>query len=159
MIKSEKAKLNRKIYMIWYHIKERCYISTHPCYKNYGAKGVVMCDEWKDFSIFKKEIKEVQGYSDEGILNGLIHLDKDYKIQGNKIYSKDTCVFLDKIENNKYKPNQMKSFIATSPDGEEFEAFNQSDFARLFNLNQSTISECLKGKIKKHKGWSFRYNK
>ena len=27
-------------------MKERCYNSKRPAYKNYGGKGVVMCDEW-----------------------------------------------------------------------------------------------------------------
>ena len=50
----------------------------------------------------------------------------------------------------------MKKFIGISPQGEMFEGFNISEFARTHNLHQSTISACLKGKIKKHKGWSFK---
>lgn len=35
-----------KIYKIWYGMKTRCYNSVSPKYKNYGARGIEICDEW-----------------------------------------------------------------------------------------------------------------
>ena len=57
----------------------------------------------------------------------------------------------------KYKPNQQKWVIGISPDGKEFEFFNQSEFARQHNLRQSSIGDCLSGKCKTHKKWKFKY--
>ena len=151
------SKIRRKIYNIWWHIKDRCYNQNNPRYKNYGGRGVVLCDEWKCFETFFEDVKKLSGYSDLGVLNGKIHLDKDSIDINNKIYCKEKCVFISKELNNKFKPSQMKKFKAISPNGEVFEEYNRSEFARKHNLRQSTISDCLSGRIKKHKGWTFTY--
>ena len=44
---------NNRIYGIYKHIKHRCYLTTDKDYINYGKRGIVMCDEWKnDFVSF-----------------------------------------------------------------------------------------------------------
>lgn len=41
------------LYAVWCGIKSRCYNPNTANYKYYGAKGIVMCDEWKnDFKAF-----------------------------------------------------------------------------------------------------------
>ena len=35
-----------KIYKVWTGMKKRCYNKNEPMYKNYGARGIVVCDEW-----------------------------------------------------------------------------------------------------------------
>lgn len=43
-----------RLYNIWHGIKERCLCETHKDYKNYGARGIKVCDEWKqDYSNFR----------------------------------------------------------------------------------------------------------
>lgn len=37
-----------KLRAIWSGIKTRCYNKNHPGYKNYGARGITMCDEWSN---------------------------------------------------------------------------------------------------------------
>lgn len=37
------------------------------------------------------------------------------------------------------------------------ESRSQSEFARLHNLNQRSISACLRGKNTIHKGWTFKW--
>lgn len=143
--------------MIWYHIKERCYDQDHERYKSYGAIGVRLCDEWLEFPQFLKDIPNVQGYDEEKLLNGEIHLDKDILDRGNKVYSPQTCAFVLKSENNMHKPNQMRKFQAISSDGTIFEGYNQSEFAREHGLRQSNISNCLYGTKRHHKGWTFKF--
>lgn len=44
---------NTRLYTIWQGIKQRCYYSKHKSYKNYGGRGITVCDEWKnDFKAF-----------------------------------------------------------------------------------------------------------
>ena len=33
-------------YYAWYSAKQRCYNSSNPMYKNYGARGITMSEEW-----------------------------------------------------------------------------------------------------------------
>lgn len=36
----------RRLYGIYNGIKKRCYRETEPRYKDYGGRGIAMCDEW-----------------------------------------------------------------------------------------------------------------
>lgn len=35
-------------YRIWTHIKSRCFNPKVPSYKNYGGRGITMCDKWRE---------------------------------------------------------------------------------------------------------------
>lgn len=42
-----------KIYKTFYGMKQRCYNKNNPEYKNYGGRGIRICDEWlNDFTKF-----------------------------------------------------------------------------------------------------------
>lgn len=44
-----------KLLECWFGIKERCYNTKSVAYKNYGARGISICNEWLiDFTIFKQ---------------------------------------------------------------------------------------------------------
>lgn len=79
------------IYSKWSSMIKRCY-SDKALAKFPKYKGCTVCDEWLVFSNFKlwMESKEWKGLS----------LDKDILVQGNKIYSPSTCVFVPLHVNN-----------------------------------------------------------
>lgn len=37
-----------RLYRIWGGMKQRCYNKNASNYKYYGAKGIIICDEWRD---------------------------------------------------------------------------------------------------------------
>jgi len=44
-------------YKSWQHAKERCFNPANPAYKDYGGRGITMCDEWKnDFGKFLQDM-------------------------------------------------------------------------------------------------------
>ena len=44
-----------RLYMVWHNMKARCYNRNVRSFKNYGANGVKICDEWRyDFGNFSK---------------------------------------------------------------------------------------------------------
>lgn len=135
----------------------RCYKQNHPRYHLYGGSGVTICEKWRRLEGFIEEVDLIEGFNSELLVNGKIHLDKDSKDIKNKIYCLSKCKFISIEENNKYKPNQQRNIIGTSPNGDTYEFFNQSEFAREHNLRQTSISGCLKGKCKTHKKWEFKY--
>ena len=70
-------------YSIWNSMKHRCYDKSNKKYKNYGARGIKICKEWKD--------------SFENFLNWCLNSD----------YEKGLT--LDRIDvNSDYKPNNCR---------------------------------------------------
>lgn len=55
-LSKEKLSARRKVhgdrekreYGIWQHIKARCFNPNHRGYKDYGGRGITMCDRWKN---------------------------------------------------------------------------------------------------------------
>ena len=43
-----------RIYNVWHTMKERCYVPSQSSYKNYGGRGIKVCDEWQEFIPFMK---------------------------------------------------------------------------------------------------------
>ena len=47
------GKTNTKLFNVWQSMKQRCYYKSNKEYKNYGGRGIKMCEEWKnDFMQF-----------------------------------------------------------------------------------------------------------
>ncbi len=70
---------------------KRCYSSrTQAKYPSY--KGCTVCTEWLTFSNFKKWLTECSDLS--------LQLDKDLLVEGNKVYSPETCVMISGVINN-----------------------------------------------------------
>ena len=47
------GKHNTRLYRIWAAMKRRCYNKSQSDYKNYGARSIKICDEWRrDFKAF-----------------------------------------------------------------------------------------------------------
>ena len=38
----------KRLYSIWHGMKQRCYYSKYKQFKDYGGRGITVCDEWKD---------------------------------------------------------------------------------------------------------------
>lgn len=58
-------KMDTKLYRVWQNMKRRCYTASSNSYKNYGARGIIVCEEWKnDFLSFYNWAIE-NGYRDD----------------------------------------------------------------------------------------------
>lgn len=76
------ARDNPRLYSIYLNMKTRCYNSNNSNYKHYGARGIVICPEWKNS--FKEFVdwSLSHGYSDE------LSIDR-INVNGN--YEPDNC--------------------------------------------------------------------
>lgn len=52
-----------RLYKTWVHIKSRCNNPKNDHYKDYGGRGIKICNDWSNFEIFK-EWALSSGYSD-----------------------------------------------------------------------------------------------
>lgn len=53
-----------RLYNIWSGMKQRCYNKNKPCYKNYGGRGITVCDEWRNSSDAFYDWAYKNGYDD-----------------------------------------------------------------------------------------------
>lgn len=84
-----------KLYRVWKSLRARCYNKNAGQYKDYGGKGVLVCDEWNSSFISFFRWCMANGW-EEGL-----QLDKDTKGNG-MLYSPDTCCFVTpKVNSNK----------------------------------------------------------
>jgi len=68
---------NHKLYGVWRSMKERCTVETHSAYKDYGGRGITVCEEWSDnFQAFYKWAMS-HGYR-EGLTIDRIDNDQGY---------------------------------------------------------------------------------
>ena len=147
-----------KEYKTWVGMLRRCYDpkcqAKHPTYKD-----CTVDPRWHNFQNFCENIQYLEGYKDwkNNTIPSKYALDKDIKIEGNKVYSKNTCMFVTATENSIKRNLTGKTYEATNiKTGERVLFWNQTEFAREYGLNQGHITTCILGKRKTHKGWTFR---
>ena len=93
-----------RIYGLWKSIKYRCNNPNNKSYKNYGGRGIKVCDEWqKDFMSFYNWAMQ-NGYKEEKLKNGLNKLTID-RIDNDGNYEPTNCRFVTNAENAKNKRN------------------------------------------------------
>ena len=85
------------LYAIWKSMRSRCNNPNEISYKNYGGRGITICEEWNDFTVFM-EWAESHGYVPD------IGLTID-RIDNDKGYSPENCRWVDRLINN---TNQRK---------------------------------------------------
>ncbi len=78
---SRKHELKKhKLYGIWANIKKRCYNESDPAYKNYGGRGITVCDEWRnDFKAFYDYVMALENAMQPGLTVDRMRNNEGYK--------------------------------------------------------------------------------
>ena len=98
------GKTNSRLYAIWRNMKARCYNGNNENYKYYGARGITVCDEWRNnFEAFQ-EWAFANGY-DNNARFGECTLDR---IDVNGHYCPTNCRWATIDEQNKNRRNCKK---------------------------------------------------
>ena len=97
-----------KFYQTWYGMLQRCTNTMRQGYKNYGGRGITVCEEWQDVANFVAWCEltnpNIEGYS-------LDRIDNDLG------YSPENCTWSDKTTqaiNQRIMKNNKSGFVGVS---------------------------------------------
>ena len=87
-------------HIAWQNMLRRCFTPTNPAFKNYGGRGIAVCDRWREFAAF---------FADMGPRPTAQHsLDR---IDNNEHYKPGNCRWATKIEQtNNTRQNRWITF-------------------------------------------------
>lgn len=95
-----------KLYSVWKSMNGRCNNQNDKSYKNYGGRGIKVCDVWRnDFKAFY-DWSYNNGYKEEKAKSGLNLLTID-RIDNDLDYSPNNCRWITNKEQSKNKRNSM----------------------------------------------------
>lgn len=120
-----------RLYRIWKNLRQRCNNENNPRYKDYGGRGLKVCEEWNDFINFKKWSLE-NGYD--------VNLEID-RIENDKGYSGNNCRWTTTLVNNSNRRITVR-----------VEKLTLKEISKKYNVKYTTVKsryyEFLKKEIK-----------
>jgi hypothetical protein len=70
----------QRVYKNWTSMKQRCFNPKEKNYKNYGGRGITVCDEWKsDFQAFYDYVSKLPNFNKRGYSLDRINNDGNYE--------------------------------------------------------------------------------
>jgi len=126
-------KSNTRLYKIYRGMRQRCYNPKNKRYKEYGARGVTVCEEWlNNFEAFY-EWAIANGYRDN------LTIDRE---DANKNYEPSNCRWITAKEQANNKRNN--NYITYNG-----ETHTIAEWAEIYNIKYSTLYQ----RINRY-GWS-----
>lgn len=95
------------LYYIWKSMKERCNNKNDKSYKNYGDRGIKVCNEWQNNYLTFHNWAFESGYVEEKLPNGKNKLTLD-RINVNGDYEPSNCRWITNAEQARNKRNNTK---------------------------------------------------
>lgn len=127
-------KVHTRLYEIYQGMKQRCYNKNAPAYKNYGGRGIVMCDEWcNDFMLFH----------DWAINNDYRDSLSIDRIDVNGNYEPDNCRWADKQTQNINTRRELYGIV--------LHEYNSLEY---FSLKYNVPRQLIRQRFIQY-GWSF----
>lgn len=118
------GRINTPEYKIWKGMKGRCYMPTNGSYVNYGARGISVCDRWRQsFESF---------LTDMGSRPSAKHSIERIDVNGN--YEPSNCKWATRFE----QENNKRTNVFVTWNGK---TLTYSQWARELNENPATIRE------------------
>ena len=126
-------KRTKRLTNIYSMMKQRCYNSKMPNFKYYGARGIAVCDEWRNDSQSFYEWAILNGYKEELTLD---------RIDNSGNYEPSNCRWVTAKEQSNHRSNN----IILSFNGENHTI---SEWSEITGIKQHVIRNRL------IRGWSI----
>lgn len=121
---------NSMTYCTWTMMRQRCLNSNHHAYKNYGGRGITICERWNDFRNFLDDMGE---RTDVDMTLERIDVDGNYE--------PSNCQWVPRSEQAKNRRNTIR----LTHNGE---MRSLTDWARTLGISHHTVRDRLE------RGWS-----
>lgn len=116
-----------KLYVTWQNMRKRCKNPNDKNYKNYGGRGILICEEWNDYAKFR-EWATSNGYTPD-LRGQALSIDR-IDVNGN--YEPSNCRWVNsKVQNNNRRNNKHITF-----DGE---TLTIAQWAERVGVNYQTL--------------------
>lgn len=126
---------NTRLHRIWHSMYCRCYYKSTNQYKNYGGRGIKVCEEWKHMQGFIN-------FYNWAINNGYKETLTLDRIDNNKGYCPSNCRWITpKEQSNNRRNNVYYTFNG--------ETKTSKQWCELYNISQTTLLDRLK------RGWTL----
>lgn len=116
------GKARTRLYHIWQNMIRRCENPHHDHYSRYGGRGVKVCEEWHDFSVFQSWATK-NGYTDQ------LSIDR---MDNNAGYSPDNCRWTTQKEQMQNTTNTIKLTVNR-------EQYTITQLAQYLNIPRYTV--------------------
>lgn len=120
-----------RLHRIWSGIKSRCYNPKKPNYKNWGGRGIKMCDEWK-FSY--------ENFRNWALNNGYQENLTIDRIDNNKAYEPSNCRW---ATNKEQCNNKRNNHLLTK----DKETHTISEWSDIIGISAKTIQRRITNKM------------
>lgn len=124
-----------RLHRIWHSMYCRCYYPTTNQYKNYGGKGIKVCEEWKHIEGFVNFYNwaKKNGYEENLTLD---------RIDNNKDYCPSNCRWITLKQQSNHRTNNVYYTF-------NGETKTSKQWCEIFNISQTTLLDRLK------RGWTL----
>lgn len=117
----------KRLYNIWKSMNERCNTKTCSSYKDYGKRGISVCQEWKDYRKFK-EWSLSNGYKKTLTID---------RINNNGNYEPNNCRWTTRVQQARNKRNTVYVIY-------NGERITIADLAEKYNVPYKRVHQRLK---------------
>ena len=96
---------SNRFYDTWYGMLQRCTNPNHKAYKNYGGRGITVCEEWVDVANFVAWAESTYPNIEDATLD---------RINNDKGYSPENCRWVDRTTqalNRRKMKNNTSGFV------------------------------------------------
>ena len=132
-----------KLHNVWKDIKQRILNSNNASYKNYGGRGITLCNEWLEFIPFR----------DWAINNGYAEGLQINRIKNEFGYEPSNCNFVPAKENARNRRGQKIKNIEMSNEIRDLHAtgnYTQKELAEKYNVSIGMINHIINNKYWKN---------
>ena len=132
---AKSARTRSRTYRSWEAMLRRCRVPTDPAYKNYGGRGIKVCDRWHSYDLFIEDM----GMCPDGLTIDRLNVNEGY-LPGN-------CRWATRLEQGENKRSNKEVIVGGR-------TVNQAEAARLVGLEPRTLHYRLKSGWDEHQALS-----